>query len=144
VADAQSIESIGDRRLIGLQPAAGWSQQLYVYPAANQSPDQQSLDQQECHGWATQQSGYNPYATSSAQPSGGVLRGAASGAALGAIGGAIAGDAGEGAKIGAQTADKPQCERPARPTAARGPNWWAPSPPEPLPARPYPRSRTAA
>jgi hypothetical protein len=73
---------------IGLQPVAGWAQQLYAYPAANQSPEQQSLDQQECHGWAMQQSGYNPYAAGSAPPSGGVLRGAA-------------GDAGEGAKIGA-------------------------------------------
>jgi hypothetical protein len=95
------LKALAIAALIGLQPAAGWSQQLYVYPAANQSPEQQSRDQQECHGWAMQQTGYNPYATSSAPASGGVLRGAAGGAALGAIGGAIAGDAGEGAKIGA-------------------------------------------
>jgi hypothetical protein len=84
--------------------APALAQQLYVYPTKGQSADQQSRDESECHGWAAQQSGYNPYMSSGqTQPSGGILRGAAGGAALGAIGGAIAGDAGKGAAIGAAT-----------------------------------------
>lgn len=77
--------------------------QTYVYPMNGQSPDQQNRDQQECSGWAMQQSGYSPSQASAAPPTGGVVRGAAGGAALGAVGGAIGGDAGKGAAIGAAT-----------------------------------------
>jgi Glycine zipper len=77
------------------------AQQMYVYPAKGQSQEQQSRDQAECHGWAMQQTGYNPYQGSAPPPSGGVIRGAAGGAALGAVGGAIGGNAGKGAAIGA-------------------------------------------
>ena len=79
----------------------GIAQQAYVYPAKGQSQEQQSRDQAECHGWAMQQTGYNPYQGSSPPPSGGVIRGAAGGAALGAGGGAIGGHSGKGAAIGA-------------------------------------------
>jgi YMGG-like Gly-zipper len=77
--------------------------QQYYYPTKGQSPDQQSRDQQECSGWAMQQSGYNPAQAGAPPPSGGMVRGAAGGAALGAVGGAIGGDAGQGAAIGAAT-----------------------------------------
>jgi hypothetical protein len=77
------------------------AQQLFVYPANGQSPEQQNRDMGECHNWAVQQSGFNPYQTSGSTQAGGVLRGAAGGAAVGAVGGAIAGNAGRGAAIGA-------------------------------------------
>jgi hypothetical protein len=77
------------------------AQQVYAYPAKGQSPEQQTKDQGECHSWAVQQTGYNPYQSSGGQQTGGVVRGAAGGAAIGAVGGAIAGDAGKGAAIGA-------------------------------------------
>jgi YMGG-like Gly-zipper len=76
---------------------------LYVYPKQGQSVKQQEQDQGECHVWAVQNSGYNPYAQAGGSyASGGVVRGAAGGAAVGAVGGAI-GDkgAGKGAAIGA-------------------------------------------
>lgn len=83
------------------------AQQMFVYPKKGQSPQQQQRDQGECHGWAVQQSGFNPAsanlapAQSAAPQRGGILRGAAGGAALGAVGGAIGGNAGKGAAIGA-------------------------------------------
>jgi len=83
-------------------PLPASAQQLYAYPTKGQTPDQQSRDQQECAGWAVQQTGYPP-AYSQGPSTGGVVRGAAGGAALGAVGGAIAGDAGKGAAIGAAT-----------------------------------------
>jgi hypothetical protein len=49
----------------------GIAQQAYVYPARGQSQEQQNRDQAECHGWAMQQTGYNPYQGSSPPPSGG-------------------------------------------------------------------------
>jgi len=78
---------------------------LYVYPKQGQSAKQQQTDEGECHVWAVQNSGYNPYAQSGGSyASGGAVRGAATGAAIGAVGGAIAGGkAGKGAAIGAGT-----------------------------------------
>jgi hypothetical protein len=81
------------------------SQQIYAYPQKGQSQQQQQQDQAECHGWALQQSGYNPASAQAPPPppppSGGAVRGAARGAAVGAVGGAIGGDAGKGAAAGA-------------------------------------------
>lgn len=102
---------------------------IYAYPNAGQSQEQQSQDRFECHQWAARETGYDPtrpttrpdYAYSPPPPpppqqdsggflnmgdggffeGGGMLGDAATGAALGAAGGAIAGDAGEGAAIGA-------------------------------------------
>lgn len=80
------------------------SAQLTVYPAKEQSIEQQQKDEAECYAWAKEQSGYDPVqATLPAQQSvggervGGAARGALGGAAIGAI----AGDAGKGAAIGA-------------------------------------------
>ena len=85
----------------------------FIYPAEDQTTEQQQTDKMECYNWASQQSQFDPYAayqrTSQAQaqanaagqPQGDVLRGAARGAVGGVIIGAIAGDAGEGAAIGA-------------------------------------------
>jgi hypothetical protein len=73
--------------LVAMPTIAAMGQQAYVYPMKGQTPQQQNQDQGECHGWAVQQSGHNPYAGSAAQPTGGVVRGAAGGAAIGAVAG---------------------------------------------------------
>jgi len=85
------------------------AQEIFFYPARGQSQYQQNNDQGQCHMWAVQQTGYNPFAppaypTYSSQEQGyggGLFRGAFGGAALGAVGGAIGGNAGKGAAIGA-------------------------------------------
>lgn len=102
------------------------AQQVFAYPKAGQSQEQQARDQAECHQWAVGQTGYDPsrpppppiggYAPPPPPPSssggilglgdggmfggGGLLGDAATGAALGAAGGALAGSAGKGAAIG--------------------------------------------
>ena len=93
---------------------AASAQGLFIYPQQGQSPDQLKRDKYECHGWAVQQSGFDPmnaqaptgsaYAPPPAEaPQGGIVRGGARGALLGAVGGAIGGNAGKGAAIGAAT-----------------------------------------
>lgn len=86
------------------------AQQLIVYPARGQSPQQQQQDEAQCRSWATQNTGIDPAilaATPVASPSGAAIGGGErlAGAARGAVGGlaigAIAGDAGQGAGIGA-------------------------------------------
>lgn len=77
----------------------------FVYPAKQQTSEQQSRDDMECLQFGQQQTGFNPaqgpQVAQGAPQSGGAVSGAAKGAALGAIGGAIGGDAGKGAAIGA-------------------------------------------
>jgi hypothetical protein len=101
-------------------PATGYmtGQQLglYVFPAKEQTPAQQSTDEQACYTWAVEQSKYNPITDGSpdkdsaavaaanataAATQGAAVGGAAKGAVVGVAVGAIAGDAGEGAAIGA-------------------------------------------
>ena len=90
------------------------AQGLFIYPKQGQSPEQLNRDKYECHGWAVQQSGFDPmnaraptapsYAPPPTEaPRGGIVRGGARGALLGVVGGAIAGNAGKGAAIGAAT-----------------------------------------
>src|SRR5262245_22474362 len=82
---------------------------LYVFPAKNQSQQQQKTDEFECYKWAMEQTGIDPKNPPKPAPDsangggrrGGAVTGAAKGAAAGAAIGAIAGDAGEGAAIGA-------------------------------------------
>lgn len=94
--------------------AGGVQAGMFVYPGKGQSQEQQSKDQQACHGWAVQQTGINPETVEQQSQKAAELGvsgnydkgrelfgGGARGAALGAIGGAIAGNAGEGAAIGA-------------------------------------------
>lgn len=40
---------------LGIEPET-----LYAYPNAGQSPEQQARDREACHGWAVQQSGFDP------------------------------------------------------------------------------------
>jgi uncharacterized protein YcfJ len=86
---------------------------LVVFPAKNQSKDQQATDETECYAWSKQQTGIDPFAAPTPAPAqtaaaaeqkqgGERVRGAAKGAAAGAVIGEIANDdAGEGAAIGA-------------------------------------------
>jgi hypothetical protein len=81
---------------------------MYVFPAKDQKPDQQALEEQACYSWAVQQTGVDPLTmqattpdSAATGPDGSAVRGAARGAVAGLAIGAIAGDAGKGAAIGA-------------------------------------------
>ena len=97
--------------LAGCISSPALSAGVIVYPANNQSAEQQKTDEGQCVSWASEQTGFDPTAplettapppqtqapTTSAGK--GMLRGALAGLAVGAI----AGDAGKGAAIGAGT-----------------------------------------
>lgn len=81
---------------------------VYVFPAKEQKPEQQTTDEQACYTWAVQQSGVDPLNMTATKPEsvatgadGSAVKGAAKGAVAGVAIGAIAGDAGKGAAIGA-------------------------------------------
>jgi len=85
---------------------------LVIYPAKNQTAEQQSKDEAECQTWAKKNTGIDPLALANTAsqpapvsapppPQGERVRGAARGAAAGAAIGAVAGDAGKGAAAGA-------------------------------------------
>ena len=83
---------------------------LFVYPAKNQPAEQQRAEENECYGWAKNQSGIDPTAPPPTAPppeqknaDGSAIKGAAAGAAVGTAVGAIVGETGEGAAIGAVT-----------------------------------------
>jgi len=86
----------------------GASLGVYVYPRNSQPAAQQQKDENECFGWAREQTGIDPTApanSSSKQsaeaPKGGAVKGAARGAATGAAIGAVLDDPGQGAAVGA-------------------------------------------
>ena len=92
--------------LLGTTALVG-AQDVYVYPAKNQSNEQMAHDKEECHDWAVKETGVDPekLATESVTPppSGGSSSGAGSGvggAGLGAARGAMSGDAAGGAVRG--------------------------------------------
>lgn len=88
---------------------------MFIYPAQDQTPEQQKADEAACTEWAEAQTGLalqagsvnvDSAAQAARQQAGQATQGAAvAGAARGAVGGviigAIAGDAGKGAAIGA-------------------------------------------
>jgi len=81
---------------------------VYIFPANDQTPEQQAKDESDCYTWAVKQSGYDPINPTVVQakevpagPDGAAVAGAAGGAAVGAAIGAISGDTGKGAAIGA-------------------------------------------
>ena len=81
---------------------------IYIFPAKDQKPEQQSKDEQACYEWAVKESGVDPLNMTATKPDtvaqgadGSAVKGAAKGALAGAAIGAIAGDAGKGAAIGA-------------------------------------------
>jgi len=71
----------------------GLTEELYIYPAQDQSAEQMDKDKHECYSWAKKDSGFDPMAvptTSTAPPSdqkksAGVVKGGLAGAATGAI-----------------------------------------------------------
>lgn len=80
--------------------------QLYVYPAHGQSPEQQQQDEFQCYQFGKNETGFDPMAAQAPtapppQQKHGFLGGAFAGALLGVAVGAIAGNASEGAEIGA-------------------------------------------
>ena len=86
------------------------AQDLFVFPNRGQSNEQMQRDRMECHAWARQQTGFDPFQASPGAPmpqasGGSTLGGMAGGGAVGAAGGAviggIAGNLGRGAAIGA-------------------------------------------
>lgn len=95
--------------LLTILPLSVFAQNVMVYPAQGQTPDQLSKDRYDCHTWAVQQTGFDPSSGASASQSNTqqgslgreTLKGGARGAAAGAAIGAIAGNAGAGAAIGA-------------------------------------------
>src|SRR5262245_16014857 len=70
---------------------------LVVYPGKGQEAAKQAADENECYGWARQQTGIDPTAAPAAvaeaeKQRGGAVRGAARGAAKGAAVGAVGDD----------------------------------------------------
>ena len=92
---------------VGLGASQATAQQLIIYPANGQTPEQQSQDDAECQSWATQNTGIDPVQIAqaggpqSSSQGGEVVRGTVGGAALGTIGGLIGGDTKKGLAIGA-------------------------------------------
>ena len=41
-------------------PAVAEQDELFIYPAAGQTAEQQANDRFECHDWASEQTGYDP------------------------------------------------------------------------------------
>ena len=83
-----------------------YADDLYVYPAQNQSADQQEKDKYDCYQFGKSQTGFDPMAPQTAsapapEQKRQVLRGAAGGALVGAAAGAVGGDTGKGAAYGA-------------------------------------------
>ncbi len=88
-----------------------WAQDLFVFPSRGQSNEQMQRDRMECHAWARQQTGFDPFQASPGAPmpqasGGSTIGGMASGGAVGAAGGAViggitGGSFGRGAAIGA-------------------------------------------
>lgn len=86
------------------------AQDFFVFPSRGQSNEQMQRDRMECHAWARQQTGFDPFQASPGAPppaaaggstAGAVIGGGAVGAAGGAVIGGIAGNFGRGAAIGA-------------------------------------------
>jgi hypothetical protein len=93
--------------LMGMNLA--FAQEMVIYPAKGQNPQQMEKDKGECYVWAKGQTGFDPMqppptsAPPPAQPppQGGVVKGAARGAVVGAAVGSFSGEAGKGAAAGA-------------------------------------------
>lgn len=90
-------------------PSIARSLSVIVYPAKNQTPHQQGIDETECYNWAKSNTGIDPQAPPAAappaeekKPRGERVKSAARGAAAGAVIGEVANDdASQGAKVGA-------------------------------------------
>jgi len=91
--------------IFALAPHA-YGQDLYAFPNAGQSQDQQDMDEFQCHKMAKDRTGFDPMAVPTAtrpapQQKGGVGQGAVRGALLGTAVGAVTGNTKKGLKAGA-------------------------------------------
>jgi Glycine-zipper domain len=86
------------------------AQDFFVFPSRGQSNEQMQRDRMECHAWARQQTGFDPFQAPTGAPppqatggstAGAMVGGGVMGAAGGAAIGGIAGNFGRGAAIGA-------------------------------------------
>ena len=92
-----------------LTAGAAVAQDLMIYPAQNQTPEQQERDKFECYGWAKGESGFDPMVQPRAtepppeqqSTRGGVLRGAAIGGVVGNIAGDDSSDRRDARRAGA-------------------------------------------
>lgn len=94
-------------------PTALAEDRMFIYPTAQQSPEQQAEDRYDCHLWAVEQSGFDPSAALAivAKPvavkvgenesGGATLKGAIAAAVVGGVIGARGGDTEEGVAVGA-------------------------------------------
>ena len=94
-------------------PSPAAELRLYAFPKAGQTKEQQIRDEQQCYGWAREQTGIDPKAVKAnpdsaaraakakvdSSAAGAGVAGAARGAGRGAVVGAVAGDAGKGAAM---------------------------------------------
>src|SRR5262245_32188052 len=84
---------------------AACADDLYIYPAKNQTPEQQDQDKYQCYQFGKSQTGFDPMAppptAQTTESKSGAVRGAAGGALVGAAVGAVSGDTGKGAGYGA-------------------------------------------
>ena len=121
---------------------------LVVFPAKDQTKEQQAADEKACYDWSKQQTGVDPAAvtvnTDSAAAAGkaaadtathgAAVKGAAGGAAGGAIVGGIAGDAGTVPRSGRQREPSRAGGPRSRPASRRSSRRW-PVPRERQPGR---------
>ena len=92
-----------------LTAGAAVAQDLMIYPAQNQAPEQQERDKFECYGWAKGEAGFDPMVQPRAtepppeqqSTRGGVLRGAAIGGVVGNIAGGDSDDRRSARRAGA-------------------------------------------
>jgi hypothetical protein len=102
-----------------LSVPAAMAQQQYVYPQKGQSADQQKKDEYDCHGWAVNQTGYDPTKPQSPPPQQAAAPKPAT-TPTGVRPGAGAGGAARGAVVGEIVADDPSTGAKAGAVAARG------------------------
>ncbi|WP_240964855.1 DUF6515 family protein [Pseudomonas multiresinivorans] len=67
-ASSQDYEVVAPPQQQPVAVAQSSPYDVIAYPMYNQGPDQQARDRYECHGWAVQQSGFDPASASYAPP----------------------------------------------------------------------------
>jgi len=67
-ASSQDYEVVAPPQQQPVAVAQASPYDVVAYPMYNQGPDQQARDRYECHGWAVQQSGFDPASASYAPP----------------------------------------------------------------------------
>jgi len=88
-----TVNSVSILAVLLFYAIPGLAQELYIYPAQDQSAEQMDKDKHECYKWASNDTGFDPMevpTTSTAPPSGqkksgGVVKGGLAGAATGVI-----------------------------------------------------------